>query len=201
MRRSLPPIAEDRKLLQHQASAEAWEAATWELGLQLVQTAAVVVGVVFGLIQLRHIREQREIQAGVELLRPLQSPEMAETILQIYNLPENLSGQELRSALADDFGRVLALLGMFESLGPLVARGHVPIDMYEEFYRGPTVVCWDKLHRYVEEQRKSGWLTLYEWTQWLAERMQDRSSRKPDVPAYERFRSWADCRDFEKLAG
>ena len=173
---------------------------SWELGLQLIQTAAVVAGVAFGLIQLRHIREQREVQAGVELLRPLQSPEMAETILQIHNLPEDLSSQELRAILADDFGRVLALLAMFESLGPLVARGHVPIDMYEEFYRGPTVVSWNKLQRYIEEQRKMGWPTLYEWTQWLADRMRERSLRKPDLPAYQRFRSWTDSRDFEKLA-
>ena len=172
---------------------------SWELSLQLIQTAAVVVGIVFGLVQLRELRQQQEIQAGVELLRPLQSPDTAETILLIHGLPDNLSGKDLRSQLGDKFGSVLSLLALFESLGPLVARGHVPIDMYAEFYRGPTVLCWRKLHQYVEEQRQAGWNSLYEWVQWLAERMEERSSRAIDVPAFERFRAWNSSSDYDHL--
>ncbi len=43
---------------------------SWELALQIIQTAAVVIGVVFGLVQLRQLRTQREVQAGIELLQP-----------------------------------------------------------------------------------------------------------------------------------
>jgi hypothetical protein len=170
-----------------------------ELWLQTIQTVAVVVGIIFGLVQLRQLRDQREIQAGVELLGPLQSPDVAETILLIHGLPDGLSGAELRSRLGDEFGAVLGLLGMFESLGPLVARGHVPIDMYAEFYRGPTVLCWTKLRQYVEEQRQAGWSSLYEWVQWLAERMEERSPRALDVPAFERFKNWKDSSDYDRL--
>jgi len=170
-----------------------------ELSLQLVQTVAVVAGIVFGLMQLRQLREQREIQAGVELLHPLQSPEMAETVLLVYGLPDDLPVENLRAHLGDKFGAVVGLLATFESLGPLVARGHVPIDMYAQFYRGPTVMCWRKLHRYVERQRQEGWHTLYEWAQWLAERMEERSSRSADVPAYEQFRAWHSSSDYRRL--
>lgn len=172
---------------------------SWELLLQLIQTVAVVVGIVFGLIQLRQLREQREIQAEAELLRPLQSPEVAETILLIHALPKDLNGEQLMTRLGDQFGSVLGLLAKFESLGPLVARGHVPIDMYAEFYRGPTVLCWAKLRRYVEEQREAGWSSLYEWAQWLAERMEERSRDRMDVPAFERFRNWKNKADYYRL--
>jgi hypothetical protein len=172
---------------------------SWELWLQFVQTAAVVIGIVFGLVQLRQLREQREIQAGVELLRPLQAPETAETILLIHVLPDNLSGEELRLRLGDEFGSVLSLLALFESLGPLVARGHVPIEMYAEFYRGPTSLCWRKLRRYVEEQRHVGWSSLYEWVQWLAERMEERSADAGDTPAFEQFDSWKNSSDYDRL--
>lgn len=109
---------------------------SWELALQIIQTAAVVLGVVFGLIQLRQLRAQREVQAGIELLHPLQAPESVEAIMLVYSLPENLSGEQVRERLGDHFGTVLGVLGLFESLGPLVARGHVPIEMYSDFYRG-----------------------------------------------------------------
>ena len=172
-----------------------------ELLLQVIQTAAIVVGVVFGLIQLRQIRVQREMQAGAELLRPLQSPEMAEAILLLHDLPDGLDGKAFKARLGKDFGSVMALLALFESLGPLVARGHIPAAMYAEFYRGATVVCWNKVRGYVEDQRRSGWPNLFEWLQWLAERMNERASRSADIPAFERFKDWRDGRDYERLSG
>jgi hypothetical protein len=171
-----------------------------ELWLQAVQTVAVVAGIIFAVIQLRQIRTQRELQAGVELLHPLQWPEMAETILRLHGIPDNLSGAELKPCLGDDFGSVLALLAMFESLGPLVARGHVPMGMYSEFYRGATVVCWTKLNRYVEEERSAGWPNLYEWAQWLAEQLAARSRSTPDKPAFVRFRDWRSTADYARLS-
>ena len=152
----------------------------WSLTLSAVQTVAIVAGVVLGLDQLRQIRRQQHIQAGAELLRPLQTPRITEAIMQVHKLPDGLSETELRARLGADFDQVLAMLGMFESLGPLVARGHVPIDMYAEFYRGPTIIAWRKLRRYIEDERARNWTTLFEWLQWLAERLEERST---DVPA------------------
>jgi hypothetical protein len=135
----------------------------------------------------------------VELLQPLQWPEMAETILLVHGLPDDLSGNELRARLGENFGAVLGLLAKFESLGPLVARGHVPIDMYAQFYRGATVLCWTKLRRYVEDERLIGWPNLFEWVQWLSEKMKQRALMHPDVPAFEQFRDWKATSDYDRL--
>lgn len=96
-----------------------------DLALQAIETAAVVVGVVFGLIQLRQLRYQREIQARIELLRPLHSLMMPENVMAIYALPDGLNGKQIRKKLGDRFGSILAVLGLFESLGPLIARGRI----------------------------------------------------------------------------
>lgn len=169
--------------------------------LQLIETSAIVVGVVFGLVQLRQLRNQREIQAGLELLGPLQTSESAEALLLLHSLPDNLSGDELRQRLGENFRPVFATLALLESLGPIVARGHVPINMFAEFYRGPTLLCWRKVRRYVEEQRQLGWPSLFEWLQWLAERMEERVPPSGDLPAFEQFRSWKRSSDFSRLSG
>lgn len=171
-----------------------------ELALQLIETGAVVVGVVFGLAQLHQLRIQREVQAGLELLGPLQTPESAEALLIMHGLPDNLTGDELRQRLGANFKPVLATLALFESLGPIVARGHVPIDMFAEFYRGPTLLCWRKVRPYVEEQRQEGWPSLFEWLQWLAERMDERVPASGDLPAYIRFKNWERSSDFVGLS-
>ena len=172
---------------------------SFDLILQTIQAIAVVVGVILGLVQLRQIRKQREAQAGVELLHVLQSPDTAETMLRLHGLPNDLSGEQIKQGLGNDFGSVLALMAYFESLGPLVARGHVSLEMYAEFYRGPTVIVWSKMRGYVIEQRGAGWPMLYEWLQWLAERMEERGGTS-DIPAFVRFRNWRSEKDFDRLA-
>ena len=172
---------------------------TWDLALQAIETLAVVVGVVFGLVQLRQLRIQREVQAGIELLRPLQAPHAAQALLIIHGLPDGLTEAQLRPRLGENFGAVIGTLGLFESLGPLVARGHVPIEMYADSYRGVTVLCWEKMRPYIEEQRHKGWPNLFEWLQWLAERMEQRAPRSGDLAAFEQFRAWTSGRDYERL--
>ncbi|QIK95515.1 hypothetical protein G7076_02595 [Sphingomonas sp. HDW15A] len=170
------------------------------MALQLIQTLAVVIGVAFGLAQLRQLSHQREVQAGLQLLAPLQTPDSAETMLLIHGLPENLTGAELRQRLGEKFRGTLATLALFESLGPIVARGHVPIEMYAEFYRGPTLLCWRKFRRYIEEERQGGWPMLFEWLQWLAERMEALPQGGNDIPAHQRFSSWKSSKDYPRLS-
>jgi hypothetical protein len=170
-----------------------------ELGLQIVQAVAVVVGVVFGLLQLHQLRVQREAQGAAEMLRSLQTTLTARAALLMYELPSDLSTAEFKAKLGDDFAAVSGLMATFESLGPLVARGHIPIDVYADYYRGATVVCWRKAQRYVDEQRAAGWSNLFEWFQWLAERMDERAPMSSDVPAQIKYRSWTKPSDYTRL--
>jgi hypothetical protein len=168
-----------------------------ELALQVLETAAVVIGVVFALLQVRALKVQHEVQGGAALLNSLQSRDTGSTALLLYALPDGLDGAALKQRLGADFDAVIALASMFESLGPLVARGHVPVEIYADYYRGLTVLCWRRLRRYVEEERAAaGWSNLFEWLQWLAERMDERAPLARDVPAFERYRDWRSPADF-----
>jgi hypothetical protein len=175
---------------------------SFELTLQIVQALAVVVGVGFGLVQLHQIRVQREAQGGVELLRSMQAPQTASTALLLYELPDNLSRAELKARLSPaELTSVLWLASMFESMGPLIARGHVPLDLYAEYYRGGTIICWRKLQGYAEDQRADGYSNLFEWFQWLAERLEDNAPFDDDRPAHIAFKDWRAPADYAKLRG
>lgn len=86
--------------------------------LQAIQTVAVLVGVVFGLVQLRQFRHERDVQAGAAMLQSLQQPDTGAAMLLLASLPDDLSGDELKARLGKDFDAVIALASMFESLGP-----------------------------------------------------------------------------------
>lgn len=170
------------------------------MALQILQTLAVLVGVVFGLIQLSQIKRQQEATAGAAMLQSLQSTDAGSTALLLVELPDDLSGGDLKLRLGENFDRVIALASMFESVGPLVARGQVPIDIYADFYRGATVLCWHKLRRYVAERRAAGWSNLFEWFEWLADQMDRMAPLASDIPATERYRDWRDASDFDRLS-
>ena len=85
-----------------------------------------------------------------------------------------------------------------ESKGPLIARGHLSLDYYADFYRGATILCWRKLQPYVEEQRANGFSNLFEWFQWLAERLEARSPSL-NASAHVQFAEWKSPADFQRL--
>ena len=89
----------------------------WELPLQVIQTIAVVLGIVFGLLQLHQLYTQREAQAGIELLQPLQAPDTAEALMLVHSLPDNLSGEELKRRLGPHFGAVIGVLALSRAWG------------------------------------------------------------------------------------
>jgi hypothetical protein len=84
------------------------------------------------------------------------------------------------------------MFGTFESLGILVFRRDVDIQMVEDFFSGVLALSLGMLRNYVEEVRaQSGRQTYYEWYQWLSEQVARREEKKPAVPAFVQFRDWA----------
>ena len=86
---------------------------------------------------------------------------------------------------------VLLVASIFESIGILVFQNEITMDMVDAVYSGPIDLAWKKLETYVSEVREAHQReTLFEWFQWLAERMRDRESSAPPVPAHIAHREW-----------
>lgn len=121
---------------------------TVQLLLQLLETVAVVGGVVLGLAQLRHLGRVRERTSAMELLHSFQTPEFAKGLVLIYEMPKGLSKAEVVQRLGDDVHLVYALTTTWESLGILVHRQEIGLDLVADFFSGPIIVSWQKLQKY-----------------------------------------------------
>jgi hypothetical protein len=158
---------------------------------QAVQAVAVVVGVGFAVYETRRYRSERNREAAMELLHAFQTPEFAKALVLVYRLPDSLSKQQIESSLNDDLHLVYAMTTTWESIGILVCRGEVSIDLVDDFFSGPIVVSWRKLHGYfLDERKETGRETVGEWFQWLAERFAEREGKTSPVPAYLEYRDW-----------
>ena len=80
-----------------------------------------------------------------------------------------------------------------ERLGVSIEIGSIypPLTSMGDFFSGAIVISWRKLHIFVEEDRESlKRETVWEWFQWLAERMGEREKKSPPNPAHIAYRNW-----------
>lgn len=164
---------------------------TIETIAQLLSAAAVTAGVILALVQLRQFRQLRERTSAMELLHSFQTPEFAKAIVLVYGLPDGLSRDEIIERLGDDLHLVYAMTTTWESLGVLVFRREISLDMVADFFSGPIVLSWQKLQNYFREEReKMGRPTIGEWFEWLRDRLVEAEFKTPPLPAHIEHRGW-----------
>jgi hypothetical protein len=158
---------------------------------EILGAIIVVGGVVFAVIQIRLFRRQRLEAAAVEVIRSWQSPEFTRAFTVIQKLPDGISGAKLRAHCPDCESMAMTIGNTFESFGVMVYRRIVPLAVIEELLGGATVVLWRKLAAWVEELRKEqSRETVYEWFQWLAERLQEQPGFDTIEGAHMKHRDW-----------
>ena len=157
---------------------------------QVLGAVAVVAAIVFGLAQIRQFRQQRRDALAVELMRSIQDAEFTRSFRLLLALPEGISAEDLR-ARGEAYDIALwSLAAKYETLGYLVFRGIMPIELVEELVGGVGVHLWRRILPWVRALREEqGQPLLLEWYQWLAERLEERD-RPNAVPAYVRHRGW-----------
>jgi hypothetical protein len=86
---------------------------------------------------------------------------------------------------------IMVVVMTFESIGVMVFRGIVPLEMVNELLGGVCVESWARLSQYTQDFRvENDRKTMSEWFQWLAERLKEHHARYGRQPAYEQFRDW-----------
>lgn len=164
-----------------------------EVIFQGVEAVAVVIGVGFAIIQVRQYRREKHRESALELVHSFQTPAFARALNLVYNLPDGLSKEEIESTLGDDFHLVYALMTTWESLGIMVHRREIDLDLVDDFFSGPIKISWQKLQGHVMGERAMlERETIEEWFQWLTERILEREADAPPVPAHVAHKDWRD---------
>lgn len=157
----------------------------------IVSAVAVVVGLGFAVTEVREHRKRKARESALVLVRSYQTAAFAEAIVLLIDLPDNASRRELEERLGRDMRLVYLLMTTWESLGILLFRGEVTMDLVDDFFSGVIVLSWRKLNRLVAEIRADARRdTYFEWFEWLADRLAERESDAPPVPAHVQHRDW-----------
>ena len=151
----------------------------------------VIAGVVFAAIQIRLFRRQRLEAAAIEVIRSWLSPEFTRAFSVIQQLPDSISAAKLRAHSSDCESLAMIIGNTFEGFGVMVYRRIVPLALVDELMGGAIILLWIKLSSWVEESRKEqSRETVYEWFQWLVDRIREQPSFDITEGAHVKHRNW-----------
>ena len=106
---------------------------------EVVSAIAVVIGLGFAVTELKRHRERKSRESTLALVQTFQTPEIAQALIAMVDLPEGLSKQELDDRLGSDTRLISLLMTTWESVGILLCRREIDIGMVEDFFGGPIV--------------------------------------------------------------
>ena len=152
---------------------------------EILGGVAVVFGISFGFVEFRRYKAKERREAASSLARSFQTPELAETLRIMVELPEPIGLQQYRKLPDAEKNLIWLLFCSIESIGILVSRGDLPIELIDEFFSIPIIDGWHKLSPYVEDFRQeTDNPQAWEWYQWLHERLAEHHKTLPRIPAH-----------------
>jgi hypothetical protein len=156
----------------------------------LALALSFIVGLIFGIVQVRAAARDRRERLTLETLREFQTREFVELLhyVSFHDLPSNREGM---MALPPDERTLLIQFGQeMESLGILVAERLINIDLVDKTLGSFVVTSWEKYKAmFMDIREKQPDPFLGEYFQWLAEQIDERMRSNPREPFYKTRKS------------
>ena len=162
----------------------------------------VISGVLFGLIEVRHYRQQRQETASMEIMRAFQSPGFT-SALQLVMQYE----QECQRCHEDSMPKELQDAAMLvsttlEAVGLMVYQRIVPFRLVQQLMGGVIQAGWRVLRAHTEWMRDELCRpSIHEWFQWLSERLDEHPEYLDEVGAYSKYTDWKPEASSKKMDG
>lgn len=151
----------------------------------------VVVGVIFGLLEIRHYRQQRQETASMEIMRAFQSSDFTRALRLVMDFE-----QECQQCRDEDMPQELQDAAMLvsttlEAVGLMAYQRIVPFRLVQQLMGGTIQACWCVLSPHTEMLREElRRPSIHEWFQWLAERLTEYPEYRDEEGAYLKYRHW-----------
>ncbi len=162
------------------------ELAAWA---EIVGASTIVTGLIFGYVQLRHLRSQRRDAVAQSLAQTFYNRDLARAIAMIQNVPDDVGLEALREMGQEYEEAAVTVTTSFETMGVLVYKRIATLSLVADLAGGIIMTMNRKLGRVQEELRvelkQPSWA---EWFTWLSEQVERVKGERP--PAHEAHSGW-----------
>ena len=158
---------------------------------EIIAAIAVVASLIYLGVQVSQSKISAEREAAFEMIRSFQTVEFARMLQISLDVPKGLTRDELESWFEDENSLLFAYFATWESLGIMVYRGQISLELVCDFFSHPILLAWEMAETSVlETRKKAGRDTPWEWFQWLTERVRMVESKQKPLPAYIEYDDW-----------
>lgn len=150
----------------------------------LALALSFIVGLIFGIAQVKAAARDRRERFTLETLRNFQTREFAELIHYMTTsgkMPSN--HKEWEALSANDHIIFIQLAQQMESLGMLVADKFIDLNLVDKTLGSFVTTSWQKYKQIFLSMREQDPF-IGEYFQWLAERIEVRMKENPRKPFY-----------------
>jgi hypothetical protein len=159
--------------------------------LSLISTVAIVMALVFAGVQVREANRARRDQAAVALLQSAQGDSWTHSMHTISHIPAGLDGAQVEAQGEVAKAAMVDFAVRLESIGYMVYSRLVSLDMVDDLLGGVILMFWARAHGWtVRERARTGNGKLFEWCEWLADRVAERRTTRGHEPAHLKHRAW-----------
>lgn len=161
---------------------------------EILGALVVIGGLLFAIMQMRNIRQQRRELAAIELFRFFANPEFNRAYEQLLKLPDGSSAADIEARQAIMEQCAMLICTTMENIGVMTYQRIVPYMVVKNLMGSSSIILWKKLEHWVYALREeTGSAEVFEWFQWLAERLEELSDPN-DEPAFVAHKLWRPAR-------
>ena len=138
----------------------------------LATALTVLTAVIFGFVEMRRARRDREERAAFAAVQAILTPEWMRSMIVVHNIPDNATAAAIKGDAR--VTEAACAVGMtLEGVGYSVYARIVPLRVVDDLMGGTVRVAWRKLRPYIEEERRrSGSRKMFEWFEWLTRQVE-----------------------------
>lgn len=141
--------------------------------VNLISALAIVAGIIFALLELRHAGHERRDAAAVAVVGTVQTQEVRQAVRVILALPERVDPDLVRND-PDLLEAALAVDSACEMWGSMVFEGVADHQMLDRMVGGWIRGTWNRLEAWIESERAElDNPNIAEWWQWLVETLEN----------------------------
>ncbi len=156
--------------------------------VEVFTAIAVVIGIFFGLIELRQATRNRRDHAAVDIVRTVQTQEVRQAVRRIFDLPLDADPQLIRND-PELLAAALAVDSACEMWGCMVFEGVVDHQLLDRMVGGWVRGTWTRLRAWVESEGiETQSVNVGEWWQWLYELLDADPDRGKTLGAHIAYR-------------
>jgi hypothetical protein len=145
-----------------------------------------IVGLIFGIAQVRTAARDRRERLTLETLREFQTREFVGMMNDVYSRDIPGTREAFNKLPAAERIILMQFSQEMESLGILVAERQINIDLVDKTLGIFVVTAWEKFRKlFTDIREKQPDPFLGEYFQWLAERIEERMRNNPRKPFFE----------------